>query len=138
MSEESVEVVRRVYEALASRDVATILALYDPEVEFRFSGGTIADHIGGPSVYRGHAGLRAFDSELREAFTNFETNYEELIDAGERVVSVSRYRGQGRGSGVEVTGPVQFGVWKIREGRITRVDWFHIRAEALAAAGLSE
>jgi ketosteroid isomerase-like protein len=33
MSLENVEIVRRLYDAVARRDVANVLALYDPEVE---------------------------------------------------------------------------------------------------------
>ena len=33
MSEENVEIVRRIYEAAAGREAASIFALYDPEVE---------------------------------------------------------------------------------------------------------
>ena len=33
MSQENVEIVRRVYEAAARRDAANIFALYDPDVE---------------------------------------------------------------------------------------------------------
>jgi ketosteroid isomerase-like protein len=142
MSQENVEIVRQVYEALSHRDTDAVVALYDPEVEFHFSPETIAivqpDRFAGPRVYRGHAGLREFDSELREAFTDFETKCEELIDAGEHVVSVSRYRGRGRGSGVEVEGPGQFGVWTIRGSKVVCVLWFSSREAALEAAGLSE
>ncbi len=137
MSRENVEIVRRVYDALRERDAATILALYDREVEFHFAPGTLADHIGGGGSYHGHEGLRAFDRDLRQTFEDFETNYEELIDGGERVVSVSRYRARGRG-GIEVDGPVQFGVWTIQGDQITQVAWFASREEALRAAGLSE
>ena len=148
MSAENIEVVRRIYEALARRDTTTIFALYDPEVEFYFARGTFQDRIGQADVYRGYAGLREIDRELRGAFENFETTSEDLIDAGERVVSVSRYRARGRsvsryrargrGSGVEVDGPLQFGLWTIRNHRVVRVDWFDTREQAIAAAGLSE
>jgi ketosteroid isomerase-like protein len=107
-------------------------------VEVHFSPGTFADRIREGGAYSGHEGLRAFDRELRQAFEDFETNCEELIEAGERVVSVSRYRARGRRSGLVVDGPPQFGVWTIAEGRITRVDWFDTRDEALEAAGPSE
>ena len=132
------EIVRRLYEALARRDTTTIFALYDPEVEFYFARGTFQDRIGAERVYRGYAGLREMDRELRGAFENFETTNEDLIDAGERVVSVTRYRARGRGSGVEVDGPLQFGLWTIRNHRVVRVDWFDRREQAIAAAGLSE
>jgi ketosteroid isomerase-like protein len=139
MSRENVEVVRQIYEAVARRDTSTILALYDAEVEMSFSRGTLADHIiGGPAVWSGHAGLRAFDRELRESFESFETTYEELIEAGDNVVSVSRYRGRGRKSGVEIDGPLQFGVWSIRGGKVTKTTWYPTREEALEAVGLSE
>ena len=137
MSQENVEIVRRVYEALRQRDAATILALYDPEVEFHFARGTLAEHIGGSGSYHGHTGLREFDRDLRQTFSDFETNCEDLIDAGDLVVSVSRYRGRGRG-GIEVDGPLQFGVWTIPRDQITRVEWFATREEALKVAGLSE
>ena len=138
MSQENVDVVRRIYEAVARRDRDSILALYDANVVMDFSAGTLADHIGGTTTWVGHDGLRSFDRELREAFESFETTYEELIDTGEQVVSVSRYRGRGRKSGVEIDGPLQFGVWSVRDGRVTRTVWFPSRTEALQAAGLAE
>ncbi len=110
MSQENVEVVRRVYDAVARRDTAGVLNFYDPEVELVSFSGTLADHMGQRGVYRGHAGLRTFNRDLRDTFETIETNYEELIDAGNHVVSVSRYRARGRAT----------------------------RREALEAAGLSE
>jgi ketosteroid isomerase-like protein len=139
MSRENVEIVRRIYEAVARRDTETILALYDTGVELHFSSGTLADHIvGGTLVWTGHDGLRTFDRELREAFESFETTVDELLDAGEHVVTVSRYRGRGRASGVEIDGPPQFLIWSIRGGKVTRVDWYPSRREALEAVGLRE
>ena len=139
MSRENVEIVRRVYDAVARRDRESILELYDPAVEVRTSPGTFADALAesGDTVY-GHEGLRDFDRQLREAFEDIETTCEELIDAGDRVVSVSWYRGRGRGSGVEVDGPQQFGVWTVRDGKVTRVVWYPTRNEALEAVGLGE
>jgi hypothetical protein len=88
-------------------------------------------------TYHGYDGLRGFDREWREAFENVETNYEELIEAGEQVISIARYQVRGRTSGIEVEGPVQAGVWTIREGTIRRVVWFDTREEALEATGLA-
>ncbi|MGI9021158.1 MAG: nuclear transport factor 2 family protein [Solirubrobacterales bacterium] len=138
MSEENLEIVRRVFDAVARRDTEGILALYDPTVEYRSSPGTFMSRIGPRRVYRGHHGLRAFNRELHEAFETIETTCDELIDAGDRVVSKSRYWARGRGSGVEIDGPVQFGVWTFHEGRVVRTEWFATREEALEAAGLSE
>jgi ketosteroid isomerase-like protein len=134
MSEENVEIVRRVYDAAARGDTAIVLALYDPDVEFDASRGRWAD-LGGRGVYRGHEGLRTAFREYYEAWETLEDDCEELIDAGEHVISVVTSRGRGRASGAEVE-TTQYGVWTIREGKIVRVAFFSSRAEALEAAGV--
>ena len=137
MSRENVEVVHRIYEASAKRDTETVLSLYDPEVEWDMTrhpkrGG----FFGGGRLY-GHQELRRWFREWYESFEDFEHTCDELIDAGQQVVSVGRDRGRGRGSGVEVEDPIA-GVWTIRDGKIVRVVWFSTRDEALEAADLSE
>jgi ketosteroid isomerase-like protein len=136
MSEENVESVRRVYEAVGRRDTETVLGHYDPEVEWDFSRGPLAGLIG-PGIYRGHEGLRRWFRDYYEAWETLEHNCDELIDAGEHVVAVAIDRGRGRASGVEVELHYA-GVWTIRDGKIVRVVWFPTRDEALEAAGLEE
>src|SRR6266540_2546832 len=53
MSEENVEVVRRVFGASAQRDAETVFSLFDPEAEWDNSQGPFKDLIGA-GVYRGH------------------------------------------------------------------------------------
>jgi uncharacterized protein len=136
MSQENVEIVRRVYEAAARHDTDTVLALYDPEVEWDLSRSLWGD-LTGRTVYRGHEELRAFYREWYEAWGRYDEMVEDLIEAGEHVVVVAIGRGRGRASGAEV-GWTQHGVWTIRDGKIIRVAWFGTRADALEAAGLSE
>ena len=136
MSEENVEIVRRVYEAVARRDTATVLAVYDPDIEWDLSRSLWGD-LTGRAIYRGHEELRAFYREWYEAWGNYEEAVEELIEAGQRVIVVATGHGRGRASGAEV-GWTQYGVWTIREGKIVRVAWFETREAALHAAGLSE
>ena len=137
MSEENVEIVRRVYETTARSDSDAVLALYDPEVVVDGSQSAYRD-LGIGGVYRGHEGLRSFFREYFEPWESVEEACEELIDAGEQVVSVGRSRARGRVSGAEVESRAQYGVWTIREGRIVRVEWFRTREAALSAAGPSE
>ncbi len=66
-----------------------------------------------------------------------EDDCEELIDAGDQVISVTTTRGRGRRSGIEIEG-TNASIWTIRDGKIVRVAWFGRRDEALEAAGLSE
>jgi ketosteroid isomerase-like protein len=105
MSQENVEIVRRVYEAAARRDdAATVLALYDPEVE-RDIPHSPARELVGRRVYHEHEGLRSFFREWYEAWGTVEPDLEELIDAGGHAISVETTRGRGRTSGAEVELP---------------------------------
>ncbi len=135
MSQEDVEIMRRLYEAIERRDSEAVLALYDPDVEWDMSGYPYGEMLDAHS--RGHAGLQAFWRELYEAWGSYEHEVHELIDAGDHVVSIVTDRAQGRASGAEVE--IQaYGVWTISEGKITHVAWYRSRAEALEAVGLSE
>lgn len=137
MSEENVEFVRRVYEAVGEGDTEGILAAYDPAVEFDFRKSPFRDFFK-ENVYLGHEGIRRFIRErYSDAWADIEDHLEELIDAGEHVISVVTSRGRGLASGVEV-GRKHAGLWTIRAGKIVRVAWFGTRAEALEAAGMSE
>jgi uncharacterized protein len=136
MSRENVELVRRVYDAASRRDTATVLDLYDPEVEWDVSRSPMARLVG-EGRYQGHEGLRRFFRAYHEAWERIEYDYDELIDAGDRVISVDHERGCGRASGAEVEF-TQYAVWTIRDGKIVEAAWFATRAEALENARLRE
>jgi ketosteroid isomerase-like protein len=133
MSEENVEIVRRVYDAASRRDADAIFALYDPEVELDATGLGLV----GLGVFHGHDGLRRLFREFSETWGEIEYSYEELIDAGAQVVAVVTRHARGRASGVEVERPFAL-LWTIGEGKVVRVMWFLSREDALEAAGLSE
>ena len=103
MSEENLEIVRQVYEAAARRDTATILTLYDPEVELDASALGVEGR--GGDIFRGHEGLRSLFDEWHESWGEIAYDYEELIDAGDQVISVVTRHARGRASGVEVEHP---------------------------------
>ena len=136
MSQENVEVVRRVYEAAARGDTPSAMALYDPDIELdasRTSRGAMTGR-----VVRGREAVLACLREWYEAWESVEDHLEELIDAGDdSVVSIMVQRGRGRASGVEVEDRLGT-VWTIRTGKIVRAVWFPSREDALEAAGLSE
>jgi ketosteroid isomerase-like protein len=60
MSRENVEVVRRVYDAAGRRDTATVLSLYDPDVEWDGSRIRWAEVLPGTAKFQGHEELRRF------------------------------------------------------------------------------
>jgi ketosteroid isomerase-like protein len=137
MSEENVEIVRRVYDAAACRDSGVVLALYDPGVEVDMSRAPCRDLVG-ERFYHGHDGLRVFYREWNDAWESVESEVEELIDAGERVITVETTRGRGRESGVAVE-LHHCAIWTIRTGKIARVEWLDAtREDTVQAAGLRE
>ena len=50
MSEENVEVVERVFEAVARHDTEAVLDAYDPDIEHDFSGVRLVAFSGTPST----------------------------------------------------------------------------------------
>jgi len=136
MSQENVELVRKAFDAAARRDPA-VMALYDREVEMDFSNSPFADFMTAGQCH-GAGEVQSAFRDWYEAFENVETDVDELIDAGERVISVFTYRGRGRASGVEVEWKHMAGVWTLRDGKVLRVAWLQTREQALEAAGLRE
>jgi len=137
MSAQNVDLVRRIYDAGARRDTEAVLAAHDPEIEWDISRSPARSLIAGSQHYYGHDGLRAFFREWYEAWDNVSADCEELIDAGDAVVSVETTRARGRVSGAEVE-IKHAAIWDVRDGKVTRVRWFGARADAMAAAGVAD
>ena len=64
VSRENLESVRRVLEAVTERDLAALMSLTDPEVEWRSFFAALLR--GGE--YRGHKALRRYVTDLDDAF----------------------------------------------------------------------
>jgi ketosteroid isomerase-like protein len=130
MSEENVEIVRRAfaYEIYGVGDRAVAEEIFHPDV--------VLNPIDeGP--FRGRDAMRDDIQRWASVFEELRVTVEEIIDAGDQVVVVAHHKGRGRRSGVEV-GTRFYEVYTLREGKISRVDEFSERAEALEAAGLPE
>jgi ketosteroid isomerase-like protein len=135
VSQQNVEIVRRGFEVL-NRDglqgaLRFIDEVCDPEAEVRAIGRL-------PDVkrVRGPDAVKAWFGEL---FGTFEIRLEadEFIDAGDSVVVVFRQIARGRTSGAELTDRFGF-VYGFRNGKITYLDGYHTKREALEAVGLRE
>ena len=137
MSRENVEVVRHVWDAAARGDAAAVLALYDADVVWDVSRGPLGG-LAGSGVYHGHAGLSSFFRSWRQAWDDVDYELDELIDAGEHVITVGRQRGRGRASGIGFEGAGQSAVWTVRDGKIASVVWYPSREAATEAVGRPE
>jgi len=74
-----------------------------------------------------------------EAWDTFVGEAEEVesAPAEDRAFVALRFRGRGKGSGIEIEDRL-FWVAEVRGGRLYRISEYSDRAEALEAAGLSE
>jgi ketosteroid isomerase-like protein len=135
MSRENVDVVRRVFQAGIRRDSAAAFSLYDRSLVWDVSRLEGVDFEGG--VYHGHDGLRRWFQGWLAAWESVRNDLEDVIDAGDAVVTFTTQRSRGKTSGVEVE-LKQYAVWTVEGGKVTRVVWFQTRGEALEAVGLSE
>jgi ketosteroid isomerase-like protein len=132
MSQENVEAVRTVIEAINRGDIESVIELIDPAAKFDLS-----ERVFNPAVYDGHDGIRRFVAELGEVWDEFRVEPVEFIDAGDTVVVSYRIHARGKGSGVDVELPSST-IYTLRQGRIAAARMYREHAEALEAAGLSE
>ena len=128
MSQDNVEIARGVHDAFNRRDVAALLGLLDPEVEWV----PILAALEG-RVYRGHAGVKRWIKELDTDWEYFETCPEEFRDLGDRVLALGSWRARGRASGVQLEN--QPGCWllDLKDGKVMRQQTYTDRAEAFEA-----
>jgi ketosteroid isomerase-like protein len=134
MSQENVEIVRRVMRCFADQDVEAALADVHPEATLDWSNSEALDS----GVYTGHAGWRAFLQARNEALGDRRFDSVELLaPAADTVVLIGRVREQGRASGIKVE---SYGaaVWTLREGKVVRFKIYQSSDEALKAVGLEE
>jgi ketosteroid isomerase-like protein len=128
MSEENVKVVRASMEAADRGDADTALSYYSENVVFH-------PLVAGP--YHGRTGVAEQMLTWMQEFDDFWFESEEFIDAGEQVVLLWRQGGVGRLSGVKVEN-VGGTIFSVEDGLIRHAQVYADRAQALAAAGLSQ
>ena len=58
-----------------------------------------ADWVGVDETYRGHDGVRRYMAQVYEAFEDYRPEVEDLLVAGEKVVTLAIEHGRGRASG---------------------------------------
>ena len=109
----------------------------EPAWELTHEDVEIHDHdIMDAGEYRGRAGVERWLADWAAAWSSYEMQLEELLDAGEhRVVALVRMQATGRGSSVSVEREDAL-VYELRDGLIARIDYYNNRPEALAAAGV--
>jgi ketosteroid isomerase-like protein len=129
MSEESIEVARRSFEAWNRGDTETWIESWDEEAEFhpmraRLEGG----------AYRGHQGLRRFISEMSEEWDEVRFEVDSIQEAGQMLVATGRVSAKGRASGIDLDVPLAL-VGRVCAGKIAYSRFYPSPEEAFRAAG---
>ena len=141
MSQENVEIVRRLY-SLRPDAAGVVRGDYDNAFVDNFHPDV---EIVPPSSYpdtpesgdRGAEGMLRWVQQLDEIWDDWRFEAERILDAGDRVVAFVRVSGSAKQSGAALTISTAH-VLTLHDGRVTRVDVFLDRPEALEAAGLRE
>jgi ketosteroid isomerase-like protein len=138
MSQENVEIVRRLFEVFREgMERGDFVAGFDAEL-----ASDDLEWIALPGVglgtYRGREGFIEFMRLWTGEFEHWWIELEQVIDAGDdRVVAIYRQTATGKASGVPVE-LHQGAINELRDGRVIRIRHYPSPAEALEAAGLSE
>jgi len=126
---EGVEVVERFNEAMVRGEMRW--DLLDERIE-------VFDHdIPDAGSYHGHKGVAKWlQEDWGSAWDSYEMEPEQVVDAGDTVVSIFTITARGRGSGAE-TRRRNATVNVVESGRVTRIDYYSTPEEAREAAGLA-
>jgi ketosteroid isomerase-like protein len=128
MSQENLDLVRRLYEAHGGPELDAVTdAVCDPDIEWRAFAGF--------GVLNGRTAVLRHFEDFSEAFEDWLVVAEELIDAGDEIVGVTHGRGGGKASGAVVDAHYAI-VFTVHANMIVRAREYATRAEALEAVGL--
>ncbi len=156
MSQENVEVVRRICQPRDGEDLlpavrafvesvdwserdavtAPLAELFQartrdlhPDIEWETTGA-VGD------VWRGHDGVARYWADWVEAWESYVYRVKEYRDLGSWVLTLADIKAVGRG-GIPVEMRM-FQIWQVRDGRVTVMRALPSEAEALEAVGLRE
>jgi len=133
MSEEWVGLVRLGFEAMQRGDLAVFDGMTTPDLVL-----VQPPEVPDAKSYEGRDAIAEALDDWPKQWDDFRMDLIEVIDVDDEVaVLVTRHRGRGRESGIEMDFEVFYVNWG-RDGRLARVEMFFDRRQALKAAESSE
>ena len=126
MSQENVELVRRLQSDWNRGEPTADADAYDPDVVF------LPRRAATEGGYRGLPGIEDFIADTFEVFDKFEMHFD-FEDLGEQVLAWGTIHLRAKGSGIE-TDIEAGGLFEFRDGRVTRWEDFGSKEKALEAA----
>jgi ketosteroid isomerase-like protein len=132
MSQENVEIVRKLIDRSNAGDVPGMLELVSPEMV-----GFPAADLPESGIVRGPAEFATYLQTWHEAWGERTVEPREFIDQGDWVIVTLRFVARGRASGIPVTTD-EAHLWRFRDGRALEYRECGTKEKALEVAGLSE
>jgi ketosteroid isomerase-like protein len=147
MSQEDVEIVRRLLGPFEQGDIiplfrdeavaASMTAASAPFFTSDFECVFVREDVG-RAAYSGLDGLREAWLDWLLPWESYRAGVEDVIDAHEgRVLVLTRDYARPKGTHAEVNF-IGAPVWTVRDGKISRIEFYWNRADGLAAVGLTE
>ena len=130
MSQENVELAHQAYDAFNRRDLGSLLALMDADVDL------IPQLAAMEGEYHGHDGILRWWQALLDAWPDYKAEVIEARDLGSATLAKVQIGGHAADSGI----PVMETSWHVWRWQRNKAVWFAVfptKAEALEAAGLS-
>jgi ketosteroid isomerase-like protein len=129
---ENIALIERAYERYAQGDLAALLEMVDPDLEWTYLDPAEANPE--PQVCHGR---NEFEHALeRQRIQGLRSQVEELVGLGDQVVAVTRTPGLDAFRARQADDR-NVDVFTIRAGRVVAIRACHDREEALAVAGIA-
>jgi ketosteroid isomerase-like protein len=122
-----IDVVKAMFAAFAARDLETVLALADPDIEFTAVTG---EHAGRTDPYRGHDGMRAYFRDVSAVWEELRLTPREFRPVGDLVLVTGKVSARSRGR--SVMGSTGW-IWRVRDGKVVYGRVYASAADAIAA-----
>ena len=132
MSEENVEIVRRIYDAFNRDDPDAVFRHAHPDLAVTFKEGPRA------GTHRGRDVLQEVADDLRHGFEYWIFEPLKLIDSEDQVVAIINNRLRPKGGSSGEFSYRNGSIFTIRDGMVLSMVGYPTPEEALEAAGLGE
>ena len=133
MSQENVELVRLGFEAAVSGDTAAFDGYLTPDLEI-----VQPPEVPDAKTYRGPTAMRDALDDWPSEWEDFRMELLDVIDVSDdTLIGVTRHTGRGAHSEIEMDFEVAY-VYRLREGKLARLEMYFGRDQALKAVGLAE
>ena len=132
MSRENVDLVRAIYAAFAAGDVPGVLGRMNPDMvwneaeNFPYADGN--PYVGPEAV------LHGVFARIGAEWDGFEAAPEEILDAGDAVVALGRYRGTFKATGNKLDAQLAH-VWRVAGGKAVSFQQYTDTLQAARVTG---